>query len=150
MSKKSTIWFVVADGGHARIIQRNQDGFSQVSSMSSIDAQHESKDIGADKPGRTQDSVGNARHAIEPRSDPHELAKQAFAQEVAAAVNAGAQRNAFAQLLLVALPKTLHIIKAGLTGAAAARLIGEHAKDFVKLPDRDLNDRLAELAKACA
>ena len=150
MTKKQTTWFVVADGGHARIIQRNQDGFSPVSSMSSIDAQHESKDLGTDKPGRTQDSVGGARHSIEPRSDPHELAKQAFAHEVAAAVNAGAQRNAFARLLLVALPKTLHSIKAGLTGAATARLIGEHAKDFVKLPDRDLHDRLAEIASSFA
>jgi len=150
MTKKPTTWFVVADGGHARIIQHNDDGFSLVTSMSSIDAQHESKDLGADKPGRAHESVGGARHMIEPRSDLHEQAKQAFAQKVAEAVNEAAQRNAFAQLLLVAPPKTLHGIKGGLTGAASARLVGEHAKDFVKLPDHDLNARLTEIAKACA
>lgn len=145
MSKHDKIWFVVADGANARVLCRSADGFADVTSMASIDAHHRTSDLGSERPGRSVESSGSARHAIEPHSDPQERAKLDFAHEVAAAVNDAAERGDFTALVLVGLPKTVHAIKEKLDHAAASRLVAEHPHDLVKLPETALRDRLGAL-----
>jgi protein required for attachment to host cells len=146
MSKQDTIWFVIADGASARMLCRTEDGFAPVSALASVDAHHESSDLGTERPGRSVESGGSGvRHAIEPRSDRHEKAKLDFAHEVAETVNEAAEHGRFTALVLVALPKTIHAIKEKLNAHAAARLVAELPHDLVKLPENELRDRLAAI-----
>jgi protein required for attachment to host cells len=145
MGKHSVTWFVVADGASARLLSRGEDGFAAVSAITSIDARHESSDLGSERPGRTIESGGSGRHAIQPRSDLHEQAKLDFARATAETVNEAAKHGAFDRLVLVALPKTLHAIKLGLDDPALARLVAEHPHDLVKLPEGELRDRLSAI-----
>jgi protein required for attachment to host cells len=142
MSRQPVTWYVVADGAHARMLVHGDDGFTDVTSLDSIDAQHDSSDLGSDRPGRAVESSGVERHAVEPHTDLQKRAKREFGHVVAEVVNEAAERGAFAQFVLVAPPKTIHAIKEALTGAAAEMLVAEQPKDFIKLSEKELRDRL--------
>ncbi|HVJ55873.1 MAG TPA: host attachment protein [Aliidongia sp.] len=141
-----TTWFVVADGGSARIIALTAGGFVSVSALASSDARHRSSDLGSDHPGRVFESAGHGRHAIEPRTDPRQHAKIEFARQVAGMVNDGARSGLCARLVLVAPSLVLRAIREALDPGAAAMLAGEHAKDLVKLPEAELRERLQDFA----
>ncbi len=145
MTKHPTIWYVIADGAHARVIQRNGQKFVSVTELASIDAHKNASDFGSDSPGRSVESMGTTRHAIEPRSNPKDRAKRDFAHLVAQTINEGANAGSFAQWGLVALPDTLNAIKEALNPLATTLLAGEEHKDLVKLPEAELRERLVAL-----
>ena len=85
MVKHLKLWIVVADGEHARIVAPREDGALQTHDrIDSKSAHLRSSDIGADHPGRVQESASAARHGAEPRTDPHEAAKERFARNLGA------------------------------------------------------------------
>ena len=145
MSKQPLIWYVVADGGHARILARDSSGFAEILAIDSADLHHKSSDLGSDRPGRSFESVGLAHHAIAPRSDRHRRAGVDFAQTVAETLNDVADLGTFSKLILVAPAKTVRAIKAELTNQTSARLEGEYYKDLVKLPEAELLEHLVAL-----
>jgi protein required for attachment to host cells len=139
MSKQTITWIIIADGEHARIVVAEQ-GRSHVTLRDFLSPTvHESShDLGAERPGRTQESATAARHAIQPRSDPHEQAKHAFAKEVAMALNKASVNNEFDHLVLVAQPRVAASLRAGLGEAAQRKIVGRLEKDLTKVPDREL------------
>ncbi len=145
MKRHETIWYVVADGGHARILAHGEAGFAPVAAFSNIDEHEKAHSLGSDRPGRSFDSAGTNRHMIEPRSDPHLQAKLGFAEQVAEAVNAAGGQDVFSRLVIVAPPKIAAAIRHALTGSAASRIAAEHHADLVKLPEAELRDRLSGL-----
>ena len=97
------IWIVVADGGSARIMRVSDDRRTLVMAreLTSADLHHKSRDLVSDRPGRAFESANPARHAIEPRTDPHDQAKAQFIAEVAGLLNQENQAGAFDELILV-------------------------------------------------
>jgi protein required for attachment to host cells len=151
MSEHPSAWFVVADGGRARILARRPDGrFETVTEIVSAAVHRRSRELGSDAPGRAFESTGGSRHALAPRSDPHRRAKADFASIVADQVNEAAARGEFVSLALVAPPAILAEIKGHLDDAAAGRLVGVLAKDLAKLPENELRERLAEIGAPLA
>lgn len=146
MTQLNSICYVVADGAHARVLLRTGEGFGQAAEMVGADAHRQARALSSDRPGRAFDSAGAGRHAMEPRSDPKELAKRGFAQEVAETVNAAARQDEFGRLVLVAPPKIAFAIKQALTSEAASRLAAEQHADLANLPEGELLDRLAGIA----
>ena len=65
--KRAKIWYVIADGGRARFVERDDGGaFRTVSSLVAAELHKRSHDLGLDRPPRTKESASPARHAIEP------------------------------------------------------------------------------------
>ena len=60
------------------------------SSFDSADRHERSHDLGRDRPARVKESANAARHAVEPRRDLHEAAKEDFVALVAAEIEARA------------------------------------------------------------
>lgn len=147
MSSNTVTWFVIADGGHARIMAHGPAGYTPISALDSIAASRDSHDLGSERPGRGVESVGATRHAIEPRVDRHQQAKLDFATSVAEVINDPALDGAFAELVLVAPAKIAAAIKSGLNGRAQAKLVGECHKDLCKLDEADLRERLSEIPR---
>ncbi len=145
---KKRTWFVIADGSHARVLLRTAPNAALEPALAEemFDPVEHSfaRDLGDDRPGRSFDSPGGggARHAMEPRSDPHVLRKQAFARHVAAVINGAAERNEFDALVLVAPPKTLGEIRAALGEPAKRRVVAESPKELIKTPQAELAGHL--------
>lgn len=132
-------WALVADAQRCRILERQVPfGAWQELSEEAVETHNRpSRERGSERPGRTQESGTSARHAIEPKTDPHREAKLHFAQHLADRLEARTGR--YDRLLLVAPPPFLGDLRAMLGAEAQRRLAGSLDKDLTK-------HRLAELA----
>ena len=138
---------VIADGEHARfVVPAPKRAFHTRKSVDSETAHRKSSDLGSDRPPRTMESATGIGHAIEPKHDLHDLAKEKFARRVAREVNDTFAQGGFEGLVLVAPPETANEIQDSLDAAAAVRLVGVLRKDLVKVPDHELAPHLEEWA----
>jgi protein required for attachment to host cells len=140
------IWVLVADARLGRILERPAMGAAweertEESSAAGIPA---SRDIGSDRPGRAFESVGMARHAIQPRQDPHVAAEAAFARQLAEKLEDWARAGRFRQLYLMAPPAFLGQLRPALGDATRKVLRGTLDKDLTKAPLAEVIGHLSE------
>jgi protein required for attachment to host cells len=141
--KKARLWYVIADGGRARFVARDDKGvFRTVASFVSTELHARASDLGLDRPARVKESASPARHAIEPRRDLHEAAKEDFISIVAEEIEAGHGRGQFDKLVLVAPPGVLTELKNALSKPMAKLVASDLQKDLTKVPDHDLAEHL--------
>jgi protein required for attachment to host cells len=141
--KPSRVWYVIADGGRARFVAQDESGvFRTVLSFVASDMHKRSSDLGRDRPARVKESANAARHAVEPRRDLHEAAKEDFIALVAEEIAAEHGSGQFDQLVLVAPPKVLPELKLKLSKPMAALVVNDLQKDLTKVPDHDLTEHL--------
>jgi protein required for attachment to host cells len=137
--KKAKLWYVIADGGRARFVEQDEGGaFRTRSNFVSTELHKRSEELGRDRPARVQESANSARHAVEPRRDLHEAAKEDFIRTVGIELAQLQKDGQFDELVLVAPPGVIHELKDGLTKAVAACVVKELHKDLTKVPDHDL------------
>ena len=147
---QSRTWYVVADGGRARIVQKRdrQEAFDTSQELVSADLHHRTHDLGTERPGRGRESAMSAHHAVQPREDLHRAAKQSFAHQVAALLNEASQREEFDGLVLVAPAHPLRDLRDALDGSTQRKIRGELQKDLTKVPDADLAEHFVGLGRA--
>jgi protein required for attachment to host cells len=132
--EKKTIWLLVADSARARLfgVDRRQRAFEPLGEWSDDVAAGKVQDIEADRPGRTFDSAGHGRHAMEPPSSPKGIAKSRFCAMLADTLAGKAKANGFDELHVIAAPRTLGELRELLDPAVKARIAGEEAKDLTQ------------------
>ena len=140
-------WVVVADGARAKVYLNDGPGkgLSEVPGAELAGAHAATRDINADRPGRTFDSTGAGRHAKEPPSDPHREAKRKFARQVADLLQDGLNRAVYDRVVLVAPPQALGDLRRQLCKGVKAKVSGELGKDLTHLPGHELPEHLATL-----
>ena len=142
--KPTRSWIVIADGAQARILENQGPGKGLIPLPDK--EMHQtlppSRDIGADRPGRTHDRMGPGRHAMEPPTDAHREGKRRFAEELAGHLNAAALKQSYDRLVLVAPAKTLGDLRQALSKEAASKVDGELSKDLTSFPDHELAGHL--------
>ena len=99
-------------------------------------------DLGLDRPARVKESANAARHAVEPRRDLHEAAKEDFVKLVADEIEAEHGRDQFDKLVLVAPPGVLTELKQKLSKPMAKLVADDLQKDLTKVPDHELTEHL--------
>lgn len=134
--KHPKVWYAVTDGGRARILQKqsSEEPFSLQQEFLSHDLHQPSRRLGAAKPGRTHESAGATRHAIQPRRDLHKASKEDFVRKVAQELNAANKRGEFDLLVLAAPPHALQTLDKALDISARRKIAGRLQKDLTKLP----------------
>jgi protein required for attachment to host cells len=141
--KKAKLWFVIADGGRARFVARDEHGaFKTVVSFVSAKLHARSSDLGRDRPARVMESATPGRSAVEPRRDLHEAAKEDFIKLVAERLEAEHSSGQFDSLVLVAPPGVLTELKQALSKPIAKLVVDDLQKDLTKVPDHDLAGHL--------
>jgi hypothetical protein len=78
--KPTRTWILIADGARARVVENlgPGKGVSEVAGMEFSQPAERNRDIMSDRPGRSFESADNARHGMEPPSDPKRLAEADF------------------------------------------------------------------------
>ena len=143
--KKPRLWYVIADGGRARIVERDEEGaFRTLSSFVSTELHKSAHELGRDRPARVKESANPARHAVEPRRDLHEAAKEDFIRTVAETLAAELKDGKFDELVLVAPPGVIGELKGSLTKPTAKAVVKELHKDLTRIPDHELASHLAQ------
>jgi protein required for attachment to host cells len=142
--KKPKLWYVIADGGRARFVERDEQGaFRTLSSFVSTELHKSAHELGLDRPARVKESATPTRHAVEPRRDLHEAAKEDFIRTVAAELASQHKDGKFDKLVLVAPPGVIGELKEFLSKPTAKVVVKELQKDLTKVPDYELTGHLA-------
>ncbi|WP_237213451.1 host attachment protein [Falsiroseomonas oryziterrae] len=141
-------WALVADGGRARLFERHLPaGPWRERTDDELEATNPpSREHGTDRLGRVHESATTARHAVEPRTDPHRAAKTDFATRLATRLEGTA--SSFERLLLVAPPSFLGDLRASLGEATRRKLYGTLDKDLTHAPLADVAAQLEAVRRA--
>lgn len=132
--KPTKTCIIVADGAHARAYLNDGPGrgISELSQYTRDIDLKANRDIDADRPGRTFDSSGQGRHAMESPTDSKRHARSEFARELAGKINAAMTAGEFDRLVLIAAPATLGDLRQHLSKQSSDNIHGEIAKDLTR------------------
>ena len=142
--KHPRTWYVVADGGRARILQKREteDMFDTLRELVSADIHRHTRELGTERPGRTHESANSAHHAVEPRQDLHRAEKRNFVYELAEALNEANAGDEFDQLILVAPAHALRELHQALNALTQRKIAAQLQKDLTHVPAGDLAKHL--------
>lgn len=146
MAAQKTTWIVVADSAHARFYAvESSKGPLAVVPDRQLDAAHAKiRDMVSDRQGRSFDSAGYGRHAMEPEVDPRRKEALDLTHGLAACLEEDAEQHRYQRLILVAAPRTLGDLRAVLPKKVAALVVGELDKELIHLGPQELAQHLAD------
>ncbi|MEZ5840617.1 MAG: host attachment protein [Hyphomicrobiales bacterium] len=144
MVRKVVTFVVVADGARARVFRNEGPGKGLVAEpeMSMDGDRRMALEMMSDRPGRSFDSHGVGRHAMEPAVDPRDAVEKEFLEELVMRLDDAAKAGAYDRLVLAAAPRALGELRGMLPATVADRLAGEIAKDLTRLPTAELAGHL--------
>jgi len=143
--KSIRTWVLIVDAARARVFETRGrgTGLTVVQDMTMDAELSPSHTLGSDRPGRSFESVGSARHAMESRSDLHREQKRQFARRVAGAVQERHAAKSFDRLVLVAPAVTMGDLRAALSDEVKAVVTAGLVADLTKTPISQLPAHLA-------
>ena len=137
-------WVVVADGSRARIFARagRVAELTEIENLVHPESRSPGHALTSDRPGRTFNSRGRTRHAMQPKHSAHEIALQDFAQDLARRLERGRKNGDFQQLILVAGPRCIGRLHQHLSPATAALVKREVHRNLVRRSETTLRAHL--------
>jgi protein required for attachment to host cells len=136
-------WVVVANGSLAQIFLSIRGGeLDLIEEMENPTAHLNTHELVSDRPGRSFDSNGAGRHAMEPPISPHEEQQIKFVRSVAERVNKAHEAKEFGRLYLVAAPTVLGQLRKQLSPNAISLIAEEFNKDLTHVSVEKLRDHL--------
>ncbi len=146
MPHRRRTWILIADAAQAKIFAQDNPNERLIGVDQGVfhnpDTSHHTRDLGSDRPSRSIESVGKARHAVEPKHDPRRAAAADFAKDVARFVEQKAIDKSYERLVVVAPPHMLSDLRKALGQKSKALLVAEIDKDLTKIPVHDLPGHL--------
>jgi len=104
------------------------------------------RDFGTERPGRSHESMGATRHSIQREDTPRRQEAVRFARRIARRLDDARRKDEFDQLVVVAGPPFLGLVRQELSGPTRARVTREIRKDLVHSAPEVLARRLAASA----
>jgi protein required for attachment to host cells len=130
--KHTKTWVIVANGETARLFDFSGRGRPLVPLDDHVWHAPIVNEV-ADAQGVTHSSVGTSQHRLAPRNGP-DKASDAFANEIAEKLSVAARTGAFEQLVIVAAPRMMGLLRDRLDTAVLAKIWLEIDKDFTQMP----------------
>jgi protein required for attachment to host cells len=119
---------------------------TEVGRISDPIAHQHDRELASDRPGRSYESVGGARHAIERENDPRWQEAVRFARRISCRLDDALRKGEFDELIVVAGPPFLGLIRSELSRPARERVVHEIRKDLVHGPVEALRRHLPATA----
>jgi len=114
----------------------------EVGRISDPTARLHDRDLVTDRAGRSYESVGGARHALEREADPRYQASMRFARRIARRLDEARRNEEFDELVVVAGPQFLGLLREKFSKPTSARVVMEVPKDLVHMTVADLRRHL--------
>jgi protein required for attachment to host cells len=128
-------WVIICDA-HKAMVLRNHGNATQpelkVQEVEKAARNPSNAHQGSDRPGRMQNAVGPTSATEE--TDLHELAEYRFALDTAAILSQVPQSRDQRDIILVAPPRVLALLRKNLDDRSRARILAEVDKDLTKHP----------------
>lgn len=137
-------WVVVCDGAKALVLENAGDEMFPNLKMKEV-YQHDdlpTHEQGTDAPGRSFQSAGHTRSAME-QTDWHEQGERRFLEKLVARLDAAVQAGQVKSLVISAPPRALGTLRQFYTQGIRNVLATEIDKDLVKMPVHEIEKHLA-------
>jgi protein required for attachment to host cells len=136
-------WVLIADAYHAEIWVQEDHMLLEKECVLIPSVHHRfNREVGSDRPGRTNSSNDARRSSIEPHTDSIETEHRNFAREVTNFLSNALSNNNFKRLAIIAAPKMLGYLRDVRDKKLADVVVGEVAKDLIKSP---ASEKLAQI-----
>lgn len=122
---------VACSGAEARfyLSERRFGDWSLMDSMDNPAATLREQELNSDRPGRAFDRFGRGRHAMSPEETARQHGLQTFAHDIAQHLARGLTAGRFSQVVLVAEPSLLGLLRRKLSAPAKRSLCFEVPKN---------------------
>ena len=113
----SHTWILVADASRARIFTADAH-FKELHETQTIDhaeSRLHDQELTSDLPGRSFDSTGNARHAMEQNTDPKKQQAIEFAHHIAGILEHSRTEHEIENIVIIASPNMLGFLRDALS-----------------------------------
>jgi protein required for attachment to host cells len=140
------IFYLITNSCRAQVfIQTKSNGpLIEIKSMEHRESRLRNLDIDSDKPGRTQHGTRNGmRGSMEPRTTPKETERRLFAREVAECLSQIAFENPSNDIILVAPPQFLGLLRPLLPRHIASRIMRTIDKDLTTIHPHILPQKIS-------
>ena len=143
------IWILVANQAEAQIYSSGQlpGNLLLVDVLANKEGTAHPGDLISDAPGRGFDSTGSGRHAMEPNTGVKEEQRRRFVKEMTERLQAAHLKGEFTQLVLLAAPAVLGVIRKSLTTDLKKIVVKEIPKDVI---GQDIGKIQSQLVRAFA
>ena len=139
-------WVVVCDGNKALILENVGD--EKFPNLKTREVHQQENPItqkqGSDAPGRSIQSVGSARSAME-QTDWHEQAEREFLQSLAGRLDAAVGAGDAKSMIMIAPPRALGTLRQAYSAHLREAVRQELDKDFVKMPVHEIEKHLVAM-----
>ncbi len=105
------------------------------------------RDFSSDRPGRSYESVGGARHSVERENGPRQREAVKFAKEIAGKLDLDRRNKEYEQLIVVAGAPFRSLMRSELSTDTMACIVHEVPKDLVHSPIEVLREHLPATAQ---
>ena len=142
-------WILVANQAEAQIYSSDQipGNLLLVDVLANKEGTTHPGDLVSDAPGRSFDSTGSGRHAMEPNTGVKEEQRRRFVKEMTNRLQAAYLKGDFTQLVLLAAPAVLGVIRKSLPAELKKIVIKEIPKDVI---GQDVGKIQSQLVRAFA
>lgn len=140
-------WLVVCDGAKAMVLQNDGNADRpNLTVIETLDQPNEpDREIGSDRAGRAHQANGVSGSAVD-QTDWHKQAEAEFLKEVAGRIAALADDGNDNDIVLVAPPRALGLLRPQFSSSVKAAIKTEIPKDFVHMPVSDIEQHLVRMA----
>jgi protein required for attachment to host cells len=140
----TTTWILVADGARARLFESSaiEAPLAEVECFTNPEGRATARRMTTARLPRVHESVGPARHAIEPHTTPRDKIADRFAKALADTLERGRSGRRYDRLVLVAPPRFLGTLHAHLGANLREQVAGEIRRNLTALPPAQIRSRL--------
>jgi protein required for attachment to host cells len=144
MTNEAREWILTANGSGYRLFAHDKK-LAPLQELRKVDwptGRMAGRDIDADRPGRSFDSGGQGRHAMEPRTTAHDEEENRLARDIAQMLAEAAQRGDYRKLVIISAPRLLGHLRDVLPAAVKQSVSLEIDKDLTGYDAGELTDWL--------
>ncbi|WP_022947570.1 host attachment protein [Methylohalobius crimeensis] len=140
-------WVVAAESSRARVFlaESRVKPMREWEGMANPKARSRVLDINADNAGHVHDRMGQARHLMESEVDPKKHEAEVFAKEIAEYLEKMRATGRFEELVLVAAPEFLGMLRKHMTPASLKLVARAVSKNLVRDDEAAIRKAALEL-----
>lgn len=141
-----TIWVLVAESSRAKLYEMAaaRAPLAEIHEFSHPESRQHDQELTTDLPGRSFDSKGQGRHAMEANMSPKEHEARVFARQIGQYLEEGRVKKRFRDLIIISAPAFLGLLRKNLSDATNQCVIQEIDKNLVQHDPADIRAHLPE------
>lgn len=141
----SKTMILVAEGSRAKLYlsESPKQPWQEIEDLIEPEGRMQEKDLGADQPGRFGGMAGEGRHALDEKHGLVEVAQKAFSKELCEEVERRHRGGEFDQLVVVAAPAFLGMLRKAMGSELSKIVVEEIDKNLVHHRAEDVRGHLS-------